>query len=334
MRRRWWNAAVRWVLALVLLFVIGASAGAPGQAAGGKFAMILPGTIQDADYNTVGYLAMKDVGLKYGLTTSYSENVAVADAERVAREYAGGGATIVAFHGGQFLTIAQKLAPLYPQVTFIIEASGRVPGLPANVWVIGRKYYQGFYALGALAALSTKTNKIGYIAGIRLPDFIASLNAVHQAIRDLNATATLLYAFTGDQNDAVKARQTAESQITSGVDQIVVSVNLGVYGIFEAAKAASHPVLVTSYYTDKDASAPKNFSASLLLNFSRPYADIVGRILKGERSGYVEMRPGNGMELSPIRNTPPAAVQKVRAIFHEIVTGSKQIPEITDHIVP
>ena len=298
----------------------------------GKVAMILPGTLQDADFNAVGHLALRDVHVKYGIETADSENVAVADAERVAREYIASGTTIIAFHGGQFLTIVQKLAPLFPQVTFIMESSGRVAGLPPNVWVIGRKFYQGFYVLGALAALSTTTGKIGYIAGIRLPDFIASLNAVRQALGDFNQKATLVYAFTGDQNDAVKARQTAESQIGSGVDQIVVSVNLGVYGIFEAAQASPRPVFVTSYYTDKYASSPKHFTASLLLNFSRPYTEIVGRILKGERSGYVEMRPGNGMALSPVRNTPRDVVTKVEAIFREVVNG-KVIPEITDRVL-
>ncbi len=328
-----WRALGRWAVALALIGALGGAAAVPGSAARGKMAMILPGTIQDADYNAVGYLALKDVQVKYGLEISDSENVAVADAERVAREYAGGGAAIIAFHGGQFLTIVQKLAPLFPQVAFIMESSGEVSGLPANVWVIGRKYYQGFYVLGALAALSTRTNEVGYIAGIRLPDFIASLNAVHQAIRELNPQAAFLYAFTGDQNDAVRARQTAESQITSGVDQIVVSVNLGVYGIFEAAKAAGHPVFVTSYYTDKRASSPRQFTASLLLNFSRPYTEIVGQILNGARHGYTEMRPGHGMDLSPIYNTPRDVVERVRAIFQEVVRG-KAIPEIADRIVP
>ncbi len=328
-----WRAAARWAIIPALIVVLGGGAAVPGSAARGKIAMILPGTIQDADFNAVGFLALKDVQVKYGLEISDSENVAVADAERVAREYAGGGATIIAFHGGQFLTIVQKLAPLFPQVTFVMESSGQVPGLPGNVWVIGRKFYQGFYVLGSLVAFSTKTNKIGYIAGIRLPDFIASLNAVHQAIRELNPQATFLYAFTGDQNDPVRARQTAESQITSGVDQIVVSVNLGVYGIFEAAKAAAHPVFVTSYYTDKRAASPRQYTASLLLNFSRPYTEVVGQILQGQRQGYTEMRPGHGMDLSPIYNTPRDVVEKVRAIFQEVVKG-KPIPEITDRIVP
>jgi basic membrane protein A and related proteins len=333
------NVRGRWlrlgVLGLGVVAVLAAAGGGlPSFAATGpgKMAMILPGTLQDADYNAVGHLALRDVHVKYGIETADSENVAVADAERVAREYIAAGATIVAFHGGQFLTIVQKLAPVFPQVTFIMESSGRITGMPANVWVIGRKFYQGFYVLGALAALSTATGKVGYVAGIRLPDFIASLNAVRQALSDFNQKATLVYAFTGDQNDAVKARQTAESQIASGVDQIVVSVNLGVYGIFEAAQAAPRPVFVTSYYTDKYASSPKHFTASLLLNFSRPYTEIVGRILKGERTGYIEMRPGNGMALSPVRNTAGGVVAKVEAVFREVVNG-KAVPEITDRIL-
>jgi basic membrane lipoprotein Med (substrate-binding protein (PBP1-ABC) superfamily) len=63
----------------------------------------------------------------------------------------------------------QKLSAQFPKVVFIQEASGRVPNMPANVWILGRKYYQGYYALGALAALSTKTNKIGWSAACASP---------------------------------------------------------------------------------------------------------------------------------------------------------------------
>src|ERR1041384_2551512 len=144
---------------LVALAVVVALAGtADAQAQAKKMAMILPGTIQDADYKTLGYVALQDVGKALGVAVSHSENVAVADAERVSREYISSGHDIVAYHGGQFITIMQKLAAQFPKVVFIQEASGRVPNTPANVWIIGRKYYQGYYALGALAALSTKAN--------------------------------------------------------------------------------------------------------------------------------------------------------------------------------
>ncbi len=315
-------------LGLLAGWLVGAEAGDAKR----KMAMIMPGSIQDADFNTVGYVALQEVAKAYDLQVSHSESVAVADAERVSREYITSGYDIIAYHGGQYPTIMKKLAAQFPQVTFIQEGAGRLPDLPPNAWSLGRKYYQGFYVLGALAALSTRTNKVGFIGGVRLPDVISSTNGVQQALKDYNPQAQLIWNHIGDFNDPVKARQTAETQIAAGVDFIVTFVNLGVYGVVEAAKAAPKPVLLTTFMTEKWDLAPKHFAASLVADFVTPYKEIVGRILKGERGGYFEMRPGSGMELSDIRNVPPEVATKVRAIYKDVVAG-KPLPEITDKVV-
>jgi basic membrane lipoprotein Med (substrate-binding protein (PBP1-ABC) superfamily) len=310
-----------------------ASSSSKPAAAAVRLAMILPGPIQDADYNAVGAQALDEVKKQTGADTAFSESVAVADAERVAREYLNSGYTVVAFHGGQFLTIVQKLAPAFPDATFIMESSGQVPDLPPNVWNLGRKFYQGFYALGVLGAAATQSRKVGYVAGVRLPDFIASLNAVKQAAQDTDPSVQVQYAFIGDQNDPVKARETTASQIDAGVDFVVVSVNLGVQGVAEAAKATPRPVLFTTYYTDKPDLAPKLLSVSLLSDFSTPYLQMVKSIQAGTRGGYLEMRPGNGFKLSEIRNAPADAASKAQAAFDAVASGAKQLPEITDRVV-
>jgi basic membrane protein A len=272
---------------------------------------------------------LQQVAKAHDVQVAHSESVAVADAERVSREYITAGHDVIAYHGGQFLTIMKKLAAQFPRVTFVQEASGRLPDAPANAWVIGRKYYQGFYVLGALAALATRANKVGLVGGVRLPDVISSTNAVHQALRELNPKAELVYNFIGDFNDPVKARQTAEAQLAAGADFLVTFVNLGVYGVAEAVKSAARPVLINTLYTEKWDAAPRSMSVSLLFDFARPYREIVGRVLRGEHGGYYEMRPGTGIELSDIRLVPPEVVTKVRAIFKDVVAG-KALPEIVD----
>ena len=326
---------LRPALFLVTSLVIAALAAWPVTTPAGadakKMAMIMPGSIQDADFNAIGYVALQEVAKAHDVRVAHSESVAVADAERVAREYIAAGHGIVAFHGGQYPTITKKLAGQFPQVIFIQETSGPISDAGANVWILGRKWYQGFYAIGALAALSTKTGKVGVVGGVRIPDVVSSTNAVAQALREHNPAAQLVWHVVGDFNDPVKARQTAEAQIGAGVDFIITFVNLGVYGVAEAAKAASRPVLLTTFMTEKWDTAPKHFAVSLVANFATPYKDIVGRILKGERSGYYEMRPGRGMELSDVRNVPPDVASKVRAIWSEVV-GGKVLPEITDKL--
>jgi basic membrane protein A len=322
---------VRFTIVTALGVLLPGLTGPPPAEAQGprKLAMILPGPIQDADFNALGYAALQDVARAHGIQVSHSESVAVADAERVSREYITSGYDIIAYHGGQYPTIMRKLATQFPHVAFIQEGSGRMPDPPANAWVIGRKYYQGFYGLGTLAALATKTNKVGLVGGVRLPDVISSTNAVHQALRDHNPKAELIYNFIGDFNDPVKARQTAEAQIAAGADVLVTFVNLGLYGVAEAARAQARPVLVTTLYTDKWDTAPKHLAVALLFDFAKPYTEIVGRILKGQKGGYWEMRPGNGMELGEMRNVSPEVAARVRAVFREVAAG-KALPEVID----
>ncbi|HEY8414694.1 MAG TPA: BMP family protein [Thermaerobacter sp.] len=333
------------VLLVVLSVMLAACGGGGGSAGGGsgsgeqgasggadqakaRVAMILPGTVEDADYNFVGYQALQSLKEELGVDVAYQERVAPADAERVARGFINDGYNIIAFHGGQFVTTVQKLAPQFPDVNFIMESGGPMSGLPGNVWNIGRRFYEGFYGLGALGAVATKSDKIGIVLGVQLPDFVASVNAIRQAVQEHNPDAEVVYTFVGDQNDPVKARQAAEAQINEGVDFIILVVNLGAQGVIEAVKGK--PVLLTTYYTDKTELAPENFTASLLTDFATPYKNVVEKILQGQRGGYEEMRPGNGMDLSEIRNVSDDVAAQVRDIFAKVAAKEIQIPEVLE----
>jgi basic membrane lipoprotein Med (substrate-binding protein (PBP1-ABC) superfamily) len=315
----------RFIFAVTILVALClAVPGAPGRAVAAKahkFAMILPGPIEDADYNFRGYQVSQDIKKRFSIETSYSERISPADAERVAREYIASGYTIVGFHGGQYIRIVKKLAPKFPEINFIMESSGRGK-VPKNVWNVHRKFFEAFYPFGVLAGLATKTNKVGVIAGIQLPDFKSSINSISDALKVTNPKAELVYSFTGNQNDPAKARQTAEAMIANGVDFIINMVNLGVYGVVEAAKKAKHKVLLTTFYTDKTDKAPKNFAGTLYIDFRPPFATAVGGILKGSRTGWVPMRPGNGFELKSLGNVSAEAIAKTKEAFEKVRTGS------------
>ncbi|MCC6033786.1 MAG: BMP family ABC transporter substrate-binding protein, partial [Desulfurococcaceae archaeon] len=134
-----------------------------------KLATILPGSIQDADFNTLGYLGTLHIKEKYGIDVAYSEGVSVADAERVASEYISLGYNIIFFHGGQFVSVGQKVASEHPDVVVIITGYGRIQNLPPNVWQLDPAFHKGFYVLGAIAANVTKTGVICYVSGVQLP---------------------------------------------------------------------------------------------------------------------------------------------------------------------
>lgn len=296
--------------------------------------MILPGPIQDADFNMLGSQALDAIKQQAGAQTALSESVTVADAERVAREYLSSGYNVVLFHGAQYLTIIQKVAPGFTSARFVIVSSAPAEDLPPNVWSIDRKLYRGFHAIGVLAGATTTTKRIGYVSGVRLPEFIGALNTMKQAVQETAPGAQVVNAFVGDQNDPVRAREAAASQLNSGVDFIVATVNLGVNGVAEAVKASPRQAFFTTTYTEKKDLAPDRLAASLLVDFAPPYLEAIRDIQAGAPGKKViEMRPGSGLELSVLGNVPPEAVTKARAAWEAVKSGQRELYEVNDRIL-
>jgi basic membrane lipoprotein Med (substrate-binding protein (PBP1-ABC) superfamily) len=297
-----------------------------------KFAMILAGAVEDADYNFSGYQVVQDVQQHFKMSAVYSERVGPADDERVAREYIASGHDIINFYGVQYLRTLQKLAPQFPDLSFIIQTSGKPP-LPGNVWNIRRFWPEAFHPFGVLAGMSTTTNKVGVIGGIPIPDFKGAINTIGMALKQVNPKAELVYAFTGNQNDPVKARQVAEAQIGSGVDFIITMVNLGVYGVIEAVQRADHPVLITSWVSDKADKAPRHFAGSLLVDFRPSTRQAMEGVLQGQKGGYIEVGPGTGFYLSKLTNVSPEAARATRALFDKMARGEVKLQYSVDEII-
>lgn len=257
-----------------------------------KLAALFPGSIQDADYNTLGYMTTEKVGEEYGIEIAYSEQIAVPDVERVMKEYIDGGYNIIWIHGSQFNGAALEIGDEFPDVSFIIEVDAAPDELKPNFWYMDRNFYTGFYMLGAVAALTTETGKIGYVGGLELPFTRGELNAIQQALDDLGSTAKINYSFVGDFNDPVKARTTAESLIGVGCDVLLSSLNLGNYGLFTAVEKADSKVFLTTKYTDKQEHAPENYLTTDLFNFDVPLLDIVGKVIAGEKGGAMDLEYG------------------------------------------
>jgi len=324
---------------LMVLSLVAAQCGAPAEpeaaSDGAKFklAAIFPGVITDADYNTLGYLGLTAVQSDLGLDVAYSESVAVPDVERVMREYIADGFNIIFTHGGQFVSQTKDLANEFPDVNFIAEFDGPVDDAPDNFWVIDRNFHVGFYALGALAAKQTQTGKIGYIGGLTLPFSYAEVHAMEQAVNDLGVDAEVKPVWVGNFNDPTKAREFAEAMIAEDVDVIVGSLNLGMFGLFEAVKGSSGEVWATAKYTDKSNYAPDNYLTSVLYDFAGPLKEITQKIMNGERGGYYPLGFDTGVQIQlPLKNASPELSSEIEQLIKDIQEGKVTVNKDTTSI--
>jgi basic membrane protein A and related proteins len=297
---------------------------------------IFPGVVTDADFNTLGYIGINEVQRDLDIDTAYVENVAVYNADAIIRGYIMDGYNIVWTHGAQYIETTVDIAQHFPNVSFIAEGDEPVADPPANLWFIDRNFQVGFYLIGATAALSTTTGNIGYIGGERLPFTYAEVHAIEQAIRDLGKqdSTTLKAVWVGDFNDPTRARKFTEELLAQNVDFIMGSLNLGMFGAFEAVKAVPNKkILITAKYMDKSGFAPDQYVTSLLYDFSAPLKYIVQRISMGETGGYYALgfSAGESLQLS-FTNVDPGVEQTVKSLLDKIISGKIIVIEDTTPI--
>jgi basic membrane protein A len=105
------------------------------------------------------------------------------------------------------------------------------------------------------------------------------------------------------------------------------SVNLGVYGVFEAVQSASTKVLVTVKYTDKSSMAPNNVITSYIYDFSGALKYVVKEIAEGNTKGYYKLQYGKDIYvLFPLKNVPQEVNDKAREISDKVARGEIQVP--------
>jgi len=297
---------------LVLVITAVSFAGSKPEAKEAKegsinFATLIYGSIQDADYSTLGYMAVQNMAKRPDVgKAAFSEKVGAPDAVRVMEEYINGGYNVIWAHSSIYTNAVFEICDKYPNVSFILEGDAAPTGdkVKDNVWLVERNYYIGFYVLGQLATLKTQTKKVAFVGAVKLPFQIGIINALNQSIKDHDPSVEFNYIFVGDFDDPVKARQSAEALISQGYDVLMSALNLGNYGLFEAA--AGKKVWITTEYTDKQHMGPDNYLSSEIFDFNIPLNYVLDRINEGKLGGHYPLQYGLAEEGKPRYTQLPA----------------------------
>ena len=301
-----------------------AGAGGGGDGEAPRIAAVFSGVTTDADYTFLGLEALEAAEADFGAETTYSESVAVPDAERVLREYVADGYTVVWTHGSQFYDATVAVAEESPDVIFIAEQDTEPADVPANVWVLDRNFHLAFYPLGVLASAVSQSGQIAYLGGVTLPFSYSEVHAVEQALADTGSTATLNPVWTGDFNDPTRAGQFTSQLLADGNDVVLTSLNLGVVGAFEAASEADG-VLMTAKYTDKSNLGADTYLTSVIYDFTVMLDEILTSIEEGETGGYLGMTYEQGISLQEPTNVDPAVVDEVNQVVEDLKSGTIEV---------
>jgi basic membrane protein A and related proteins len=192
-----------------------------------------------------------------------------------------------------------KEAKKYPNVTFLHCGGMYQEGKhPTNVGSYFGYIDEAEYVSGVVAGLTTKSNKLGFIAAKPIPQVLRNINSYTLGARSVNPKVITTVIFTGDWSMPVKEAEAANSLIDQGADVLTMHVDSPKV-IVETAERRG--VFVTGYHANQSALAPKGYLTGAEWNWGKVYTDYVNMIQNakpwphllrgGLKEGFVKVSP-------------------------------------------
>ncbi len=170
--------------------------------------------------------AKEEMGIDY----NWAENVSSSDYQRVLRQYARDGYQLIMGDAFAAEDIARRVAKQFPDIAFVF-GSGEGPAEP-NFSVFDNWIHEPAYLSGMIAGKMTKSNVVGSVAAMDIPEVDRLVNAFCAGAKDVNKDVKCKVTFIGSFFDPPKAKEAALAQIGQGVDVIFAER----FGVIEAAK--------------------------------------------------------------------------------------------------
>ena len=131
----------------------------------------------------------------------------------------------------------QKVAADYPKTEFtVIDGVVQLP----NVQSVLFKEQEGSFLVGMLAAMASKTGKVGFVGGMDIPLIRRFQCGFEQGIKYANPKAELIANMTGTTpaawNDPGRGAELAKGQFDRGVDVVYAAAGSTGIGVLQAAK--------------------------------------------------------------------------------------------------
>ena len=160
-----------------------------------------------------------------------------AQREQAMRRMAERGANPIVGVGFSQGTPMEKVARANPKLQFaLIDAVVTLP----NVQSILFKEHEGSFLVGMLAAMASKTGKVGFIGGMDIPLIRKFQCGYEQVARYANPKVEVTMNMTGTTpaawNDPTRGSELAKAQFAKGVDVVFAAAGGTGIGVYQAAK--------------------------------------------------------------------------------------------------
>jgi basic membrane protein A len=341
--RSHWTAAVAiGAAALIATIVLPArSARGPSGAAGARHARARVGLVFDVggrgdkSFNDAAYAGIVRAGDELGVDAELVEPVSSEDREAGMRLFAARGFDLIVGVGFIFSSDVDRVARDFPALRFACVDYGPPPGgPPPNVAGLVFHDEQGSFLVGAVAGLTTRTRRVGFVGGMRMP-LIEHFEAGYAAgVRATCADCVVQAAYAGMSPDAfrdpAKGKAIAIAEIAEGADVLYHASGSTGHGVFEAARDAAK--LAIGVDTDQYDEMPGTVLTSMVKRVDVTVFDTIRSVVEGRFRGGMHVFGVADGALDYVRTgphaamLPPETIARVEELRSQIASGAIVVP--------
>ena len=250
---------------LVGVAACGDSAGKRPEGKGFRVVMVMDmAGLGDKGFNDAGWQGVRRAVEELGVGGKYLQSAEQADYVPNLNLAAQQADAVLAM-GFLMMDAVKKVAALHPGTKFIF-VDGRLDG--ANISSYDFKAQDGAYLGGIVAAMVTRTGKVGTVIGMDIPPvraYEAGFMAGIETVRILEKKPVgYMSANVGDFNNPSRAKSLAQGVIGRGADVVLQLAGNSGLGVIEATKDAGDSVYAIGADLDQDDLAPGKVLVSIL----------------------------------------------------------------------
>ena len=300
------------------------AAQAPAAAEPLKVAFAYVGPVGDGGWSFAHDTARKKVQDEFGdkIVTSFVESVPEGpDAERVLRDLAGQGNKLIFGTTFGYMDSLQKIAPDYKDVKFE-HATGYKTA--ENVRTYDARTYEGAYMAGVIAGGMTKSNTLGVVASVPIPEVIRNINSFTLGAQSVNPNVKTKVVWVNEWFSPPKETEAATSLINGGVD--VMYQNTNSPAVLKTAEEKG--IRAFGWDSDMTAYGPKAHLGSSIINWQPYYSKAVKDVLEGTwttGASWWGVKEGAIDLVSVAEDVPAELKTKVQSIKDGLKAGTFQI---------
>jgi basic membrane lipoprotein Med (substrate-binding protein (PBP1-ABC) superfamily) len=311
--------------AWLFLFAL-AACSRPAAREGFRVALITPGSIADAAWNSGAYTGLQAIRDSLGAEISHVEARTPGEQVEALRTYARQGYQLVFGHGFEFQAPAERMGAEYPGTIFVVTSGERVSS-SGNVVPLIFGIEEAAYLAGMVAGSLTRTNKLGFVGGMELPPIVRGYQGWLHGARSVNPGIEIRVTWLNTFDDVAAGREAALAMIRVGVDMLHHNADQAALGLFQAARETPG-VYAFGANLDQSALAPERVLGSVVIDLPLAFLAVAREIKSGSFKPRVETFGLAGgvlrYETNPaLANLIPAELEgRLRAATDSIIAGT------------